>query len=662
MLNFTDFLGEDDGGGGDHHSPLPETHKARRGPYMPVNATNVPSHSLMAADFEALQQAVGDIEQSIHSAEASMESLSEVLCQSIDFRRLMDRTNNTRQCQESPPPGKGMGGPIAGGEGGGFRDLSSELPRVLEVDPEPQSVRTAGSSMRTDTANSDHDLFSRLRKGSELNATTTSRSNVAEAATLLTMDSRSRQRSHSQITAATEGEESHVVQGIVTRLAAFRDEQVAIQIQQDKVTHDVAQIGHNLPALLHHLMRLAEDIMQPHTSVRLFHIRAALRALPASNVQHRDSVAIDMARYYAQKLSGEHLKLHEQILDIMDRNRRYHNQQDQFDREAYDRDGDMEELRDLISTAKEAWVDWQFDLERAVALEAEYLCVDRRQQEHSGVIDKRMIAEVRSFKKPTRQLVQIVHAALLVLGYPVEANRAGGGRPKGPSWKVCCQHFSFRNQREILRRMRALAKGEMPASDIPRARQTLRRLFEKVDGDTAQHSNRHSNALYRWLRGVSAMLNRDDDLRNTIRVFGVLFPTTLRVRLPSGGSSKLPLTTRARHQLCGVYKLVPNVLFNEQVVYKREPQFDDRGAVEVSLCFADSAYGHWAFTSEHLETCDDDGERRSQRGKPIVLRSAGRGHIWPLGLRWQVLADPSSPDSVWKDVEFGPVCETCSQR
>ena len=62
-------------------------------------------------------------------------------------------------------------------------------------------------------------------------------------------------------------------------------------------------------------MRLAEDIMKgaQHSGVRLFHLRAALRALPARNIQHRDSVAIDMARYYANKLANEHTTLRNRV-------------------------------------------------------------------------------------------------------------------------------------------------------------------------------------------------------------------------------------------------------------------------------------------------------------------------------------------------------------
>ena len=217
---------------------------------------------------------------------------------------------------------------------------------------------------------------------------------------------------------------------------------------------------------------------------------------------------------------------------------------------------------------------------------------------------------------------------------------------------------------------------------------------------------------YRWLRGVHALLTRtknDDDLRHTARVFGVLFPAVLRVRVPrelgraaargaGGGRAGVEAGTQQQQQpppppppprplprvlqrrVPGVYRLVPDVLYHNQVVYRREPRFDDRSATDVSLCFAEGPFGRWGFRLGALQQPDDgangsggggggaDNNRRRNDGRRsggtanagtasgggggeggggeggggsssrvLPLRSVGSGHIWPLGLRWEVV-------------------------
>jgi len=602
MINFTDILDEDSSFAHASQS-LPSTagqvdgvsssKSSHRRPYVPF-MPNLDAPSI-SGQYSELRETVKGLERTISIAEKSMDNMYQTLAVNPQLRRLQVRAEKNRSRDDFSESFSTSTDAL---DGHGklhvedfLDDRGVELLHSPQANTEEQSSPVSSPPFahgrrfaNTESIDSDAPFASAVRRPLD--------------------DSK---------------EVSTLVSNILAKLSSFRDQRVAIQIQKDQIRREVQEIRGNLPALLHHLMHLAEDIMKPHSAVRLFHLRVALRALPANNIQHRDSVAIDMARYYADKLRGEHAALHERVLRLLN-----------------DRTN-LSELNDVIATSLDAWVDWEFDLQRAVVLAGEHECVDQRRPTDLTGIDKRVIAEVRSFRNPTKQLVRIVHATLLVLGYPVAE--------KKPNWQTCCQHFCFKNQREILRRMQNFSIDDL--QDVEQAHRVLRKLFRRVDKNTAQHSNRHTGSLYRWLNGIFSLLNSTDDLKNMTRVFGALVPVTVTVTIPQ--SAITSDNVRSMRKIDGVYDLVPNVLFHDQVVYRRQQRFDDHSGEEMSLCFAEGRGTHWSFRAGSLE----DADHEEGGPTPSIIRSVDKGLLWPIGIHWEI--QDSNEKGGWREIEH-PIC------
>ena len=312
MLNFTDFLDYDEAQVGNGslgsmgNSPSPRNERMVK-PFVPVRVDF--GEEDIPESYRVLQDTLEDIERSIVAAEISMEGMSNILTKAPAFRKVqaqLEKLNTTpkwkRKINQQSARGVGIGRSASDRFGNSKPQFHSESATVLaenalaELDDGPLLETDLAASYDFDSAEAAAEVaaatspsgsaasFPAFNMGTNVGTGRSALSSpapsprgkterIAKRATTANANPPNSHRpfvtttSNNRISAEVGDAQIALVDEVVSRLASFCERRRTVREHQSQIIHDVDAIRQNLPALLHHLMRLAEDIMNPHSGV-----------------------------------------------------------------------------------------------------------------------------------------------------------------------------------------------------------------------------------------------------------------------------------------------------------------------------------------------------------------------------------------------------------